>query len=130
MQKEIVEVPVLSEGVRRVGAPLSLVTKANGFIFVSGTPPFDLATGRFIKGDIEAQTEASLKAVQHCLESAGSSLDKVVMARIYASNAGFYSAINRVYARFFPENPPSRTFVPVASWPMEFDIEIECTALA
>ncbi|EIM30944.1 RidA family protein [Microvirga lotononidis] len=78
----------------------------------------------------EAQTEASLKAVQHCLESAGTSLDKVVMVRVYAANAGFYSAINRVYARFVPENPPSRTFVPVASWPMEFDIEIECVALA
>ncbi len=110
--------------------PLSLVTKAIGFVFVSGTPPFDLETGKLVKGDIEVQTEASLRAVQHCLESAGSSLDKAVMVRVYAANAGFYSAINRVYARFFPENPPSRTFVPVASWPMEFDIEIECVALA
>jgi 2-iminobutanoate/2-iminopropanoate deaminase len=130
MSKEIVEVPVLSQGVRNVGVPLSLVTKANGFVFVSGTPPFDLGTGTFVRGDIETQTEASLKAVQHCLESAGTSLDKVVMVRVYASNAGFYSTINRVYARFFPENPPSRTFVPVASWPMEFDIEIECIAMA
>ena len=130
MTKEIIEVPVLSEGVRRVGVPLSLVTKANGFVFVSGTPPFDLETGKLVKGDIEVQTEASLRAVQHCLESAGSSLDKAVMVRVYAANAGFYTAINRVYARFFPENAPSRTFVPVASWPMEFDIEIDCTALA
>jgi 2-iminobutanoate/2-iminopropanoate deaminase len=130
MSKEIIEVPVLSQGVRNVGVPLSLVTKANGFVFVSGTPPFDLETGKFVRGDIETQTEASLKAVQRCLESAGTSLDKVVMVRVYAANAGFYSAINRVYARFFPENPPSRTFVPVASWPMEFDIEIECVALA
>lgn len=130
MIKEIVEVPVLSEGVRKVGVPLSLVTEANGFVFVSGTPPFDLETGKLVRGDIEVQTEASLKAVRHCLESAGSSLDRVVMVRVYASNAGFYSTINRIYARFFPENPPSRTFVPVASWPMEFDIEIECVALA
>jgi 2-iminobutanoate/2-iminopropanoate deaminase len=130
MSKEIIEVPVLSQGARSVGAPLSMATKANGFVFVSGTPPFDLTTGRFVKGDIEVQTEASLRAVQHCLESAGTSLDKVVMVRIYASNAGFYSVINRVYGRFFPENPPSRTFVPVASWPMEFDIEIECVAVA
>jgi enamine deaminase RidA (YjgF/YER057c/UK114 family) len=130
MHKESVEVPVLSEGVRRVGVPLSLVTKANGFVFVSGTPPFDLATGKLVRGDIEVQTDACLKALQHCLESAGSSLDKVVMVRVYASNSGFYGVINRVYARYFPENAPSRTFVPVASWPMEFDIEIECTALA
>jgi reactive intermediate/imine deaminase len=130
MSKEIIEVPVLSQAVRNVGVPLSLVTKANGFVFVSGTPPFDLETGKFVRGDIETQTHSSLKAVQRCLESAGTSLDKVVMVRVYASNAGFYSAINGVYARFFPENPPSRTFVPVASWPMEFDIEIECVALA
>ena len=130
MSKEFIEVPVLSQAVRNVGVPLSLVTRANGFVFVSGTPPFDLGTGKFVRGDIETQTEASLRAVQRCLESAGTSLDKMVMVRVYASNAGFYPSINRVYARFFPENPPSRTFVPVGSWPMEFDIEIECVALA
>ena len=130
MPKEIIEVPVLSEAIRRVGVPLSLVTKANGMVFVSGTPPFDIATGQLVSGDLETQTEASLRAVQHCLQAAGTSMNNVVMARVYESNAGFYPTINRVYARFFPENPPSRTFVPVASWPMEFDIEIECIALA
>ncbi|MER9403333.1 RidA family protein [Mesorhizobium caraganae] len=129
MTKEIIDVPVLSAAVRALGVPLSLVTKGAGLVFVSGTPPLDLATGKLVKGDIEVQTEASLKALRHCLEAAGSSLDQVLMVRIYAANAGFYSAINRVYARHFPENPPSRTFVPVASWPMEFDIEIECVAV-
>ena len=129
MKKEIIEVPVLSAAVRALGVPLSLVTKGAGLVFVSGMPPLDLATGRLVKGDIEVQTEASLKALKHCLEAAGTSLDNVVMVRIYAVNAGFYGAINRVYARYFPENAPSRTFVPVASWPMEFDIEIECVAV-
>ncbi|RNJ46852.1 enamine deaminase RidA [Mesorhizobium erdmanii] len=129
MTKEIVEVPVLSAAVRALGVPLSLVTRAAGLVFVSGTPPLDLLTGKLVKGDIETQTEASLKALKHCLEAAGTSLENVVMVRIYAVNAGFYSAINRVYARYFPENAPSRTFVPVASWPMEFDIEIECVAV-
>jgi enamine deaminase RidA (YjgF/YER057c/UK114 family) len=129
MTKAIVEVPVLSAAVRALGLPLSLVTKGAGLVFVSGTPPLDLLTGRLVKGDIEVQTEASLRAMKHCLEAAGSSLDRVLMVRIYAANSGFYSAINRVYARHFPENPPSRTFVPVASWPMEFDIEIECVAV-
>ncbi|CCV08706.1 putative translation initiation inhibitor [Mesorhizobium metallidurans STM 2683] len=130
MNKEIVEVPVLSAAVRALGVPLSLVTKGAGLVFVSGTPPLDISTGKLVKGDIEVQTEASLKALKHCLEAADTSFDKVVMVRIYAANSGFYNAINRVYARHFPENPPSRTFVPVASWPMEFDIEIECVAVA
>lgn len=130
MPKEVIEVPVLSDTIRKLGVPLSLVTKANGMVFVSGTPPLDIKTGQLVKGDIEVQTEASLRAVQHCLEAAGTSMGNVVMARVYASNAGFYSTINRVYARHFPERAPSRTFVPVGSWPMEFDIEIEVVALA
>ncbi len=38
--------------------------------------------------------------------------------------------INRVYAKYFAHQPPTRTFVSVGSWPMEFDIEIECIAVA
>lgn len=52
------------------------------------------------------------------------------MVGIYAVNSGFYTAINRVYAKYLSTNPPARSFVPVASWPMEFDIEIECVAVA
>ena len=64
MPKEIIEVPVLSDVIRKIGVPLSLVTRANGFVFVSGTPPFDVRTGQLVRGDIEAQTEASLRAVK------------------------------------------------------------------
>ena len=130
MDKEVIEVPVLSEAVRALGVPLSLVTKAAGLVFVSGMPPLDISIGKLVKGDIEIQTEASLKALKHCLEAAGTSLDKVVMVRMYAVNSGVYEAINRVYARYFATNPPARSFVPVASWPMEFDIDIECVAVA
>jgi 2-iminobutanoate/2-iminopropanoate deaminase len=130
MTKEIIEVPVLSETIRKLGVPLSLVTRANGLVYVSGMPPLDLATGKLVRGDIEVQTDASLKALQFCLETAGTSLARALMVRVYAANAAHYGAINRVYARYFPKDPPSRTFVPIASWPMEFDIEIDCTALA
>jgi enamine deaminase RidA (YjgF/YER057c/UK114 family) len=51
------------------------------------------------------------------------------MVRVYASG-DHYGAINEVYARFFPADPPARTFVPVADWPLDFDLEIDCIALA
>lgn len=130
MQKEIVEVPVISDVIRKSGVPLSPVVKANGFVFVSGLPPIDLETGRISAADIGTQTELSLKAVKHALESAGSSLDKVCKVTVYASNAAYFKTINEIYARYFASNPPARTFVTVASWPMEFDIEVECVALA
>jgi 2-iminobutanoate/2-iminopropanoate deaminase len=130
MPKEIVEVPVLSEALRKIGVPLSPVVRANGFVFVSGLPPMDLKTGKVIRGDMEAQTEATLAAVKHSLESAGSSLEKVVKAVVYVTNAAYFPTVNKVYARYFPKDPPARTFVTVGSWPFEFDIEIECIALA
>ena len=130
MDKEVIEVPVMSAKVRALGLPCSTAVRANGFVFISATPPVDMVTGEMVRGDIEVQTEASLKALRHCLEAAGTSLDKVVMVRIYAVNSGFYNVINRVYAQYFATNPPARSFVPVASWPMEFDIEIECVAVA
>lgn len=129
MNKETPNVPGISEGLKRSNVPLSAAVKANGFVFVSGMPPMDPKSGGFVTGDIRRQTEACLEAVKACLEGAGSSLEKVVKVTIYCSNAAHYRAVNEVYARYFPENPPARTFVAVASWPMEFDMEIECVAL-
>lgn len=130
MEKETIEVPVISELVRKMGVPLSPVVRANGFVFVSGLPGIDLATGKIVNGAIEEQAEASLKALKHALEAAGSSLGKVVKTTVYAANAAHFARINAVYARYFPKDPPARTFVPVGSWPLDFDIEIECVALA
>jgi reactive intermediate/imine deaminase len=128
MNKVIPEVPVASEAMRKMGVPLSPVVKAGGFVYVSGMPPLDLETGAIVRGDIAAQTELSLKNVKRALESAGSSLEKVLKVHVYCANAAYYRIINEIYDRYFTSNFPARTFVPVASWPMEFDIEIDCVA--
>ena len=90
----------------------------------------DTATGEFIRGDFEAQAAGSLNAVKHALEAAGSSLEKVCKVTVYVTNTAYFATFNKIYREFFPENPPARTFVTVGAWPMEFDIEIECVALA
>jgi 2-iminobutanoate/2-iminopropanoate deaminase len=130
VSRQVVRVPGMSEALEKAGVPLSAAIKAGGFVFVSGTPPIDPETGALVQGDIAAQTQACLDGLKAALEAAGSSLSKVVKVTIYASNSAYYRTINKVYARYFPSEPPARTFVTVASWPMEFDIEIECTALA
>ena len=130
MKKEIVRVPPISDVVEKLGVPLSAAVKANGFVFVSGLPPTDRQTGQLVRGDVAKQTEVCLENVKAALEAAGSSLEKVVKVTVYASNAAYFGTINKVYARYFPSEPPARTFVTVGSWPMEFDIEIECVALA
>jgi len=124
MPKEIVDVD------RGMSAtPLSAVVKANGFVFVSGTPPREPGSNKIAVTDIRRQTELVLDAVKRRLEAAGSSLDKVVKCTIYISNAGYFDIVNEVYARYFTKDPPARTFVTVGSWPWSFDIEIDCIAV-
>lgn len=130
MDKEVFEVPLVSDAVRRQGVPLSPVVRGGGFVFVSGLPPVDPDTGRFFGGDIARQTELSLEGVKRALEAAGSSLDKVVKATVYITNAAHFETVNEVYRRYFPHNPPARSFIAMSSWPAAFDIEIECIALA
>lgn len=130
MGKETFRVRGISEAIDKAGVPLSAVVKGGGLVFVSGMPPIDAASGRIVEGDVARQTEACLDNVKSALEAAGSSLDKALKVTIYASNAAYYARINKVYARYFSQDPPARTFVAVASWPMEFDVEIECVALA
>jgi 2-iminobutanoate/2-iminopropanoate deaminase len=130
VDKEIIKVSPISEMLAKRNVPLSPAVKANGFVFVSGLPPIDRKTGELVKGDISAQTELSLENVKATLEAAGSSLGKVVKVTIYIANAAYFPTVNSIYARYFPHDPPARTFVAVGSWPMEFDVEIECIALA
>ena len=128
--KVCVFVPGMSEALKEANVPLSPAVKANGFVFVSGLPPIDPATGEIVNGDIRRQTRLSLQNVAQALEAAGSSLERVVKVNIYISNSAYFNTVNDEYRKFFPENPPARTFVTVGSWPWEFDIEIECTALS
>src|SRR5687768_3909829 len=120
--KEVIRVPVLSDAIDRSNVPLSAAVKANGFVFVSGLPPIDMATGRLVEGDAARQTEVCLENVKATLEAAGSSLEKVVKVVVYSSNAAWFAKINEVYRRYFATDPPARTFVTVGSWPLEFDV--------
>ena len=128
-KKECVYMPGMSEALKKGKVPLSPAVKANGFVFVSGLPPIDTKTGKLITGDITKQTRQSLRNVRDALKAAGSSMDQVVKVVVYCSNSGYFDMINDEYRKFFPKNPPARTFVTVGAWPWAFDIEVECTAV-
>lgn len=125
----IIEVPVVSDAIRALGVPLSPVTRAGHYVFVSGIPPIDIVTGELVGGDISTQCHAAMTALNACLAAAGTSMDFVASVKIYASNAGHYREINDAYRAHLGRHFPARTFVPVGSWPGKFDIEIECIAV-
>jgi 2-iminobutanoate/2-iminopropanoate deaminase len=128
MKREIIRVEPLSTYLERVKAPTSAVTRHGDTIYVSGFPPFDPATGEIVDAPIERQTELVLEQMKLCLETAGSSLQNVLKCNVYCTSPDRFAAVNAIYARYFPKEPPARIFVCVPAWFGKFDIEIDCIA--
>jgi 2-iminobutanoate/2-iminopropanoate deaminase len=128
VKREIIRVEPLSTHLENWKAPTSAVTRSGDTIYVSGFPPFDPDTGKVIDAPIERQTELVLEQMKLCLETAGSSLENVLKCNVYCTSVEKFAAVNAIYARYFPKDPPARIFVCVPAWPGPFDIEIDCVA--
>ena len=111
--------------------PYSQGIKAGDFVFTAGQAGVDPATGKLVEGGIAEQTRQVLKNIQAILETAGSSLDRVVKCGVFLQDMADFQAMNKVYAEFFPpdKNPPARTTVQAARLPLGALVEIDAIAL-
>jgi len=124
--KEIVST---ERGPKALG-PYSQAVKANGFIFTAGQGPLDPATGKLVEGDTATQTVRVLENLKAIVEAAGSSLDRAVKANVYLKDMNDFAAMNEVYSRYFPQNPPARTTIQAARLPLDIRVEIDLIVLA
>jgi 2-iminobutanoate/2-iminopropanoate deaminase len=109
--------------------PYSQAIKANGLIFSAGQIAFDPATGQIVEGDIARQTARVLENLKAIVEAAGSSLDKAVKATVFLKDMNDFGAMNEVYTRYFPTQPPARSTVEVTRLPRDVRVEIDLIAL-
>ncbi len=110
--------------------PYSQAVTAGGFVFTAGQLGFDPATMQIVGGGVEAETRQVLTNLKAILEAAGSGLDRVVKTTVFMQDLAEFTAMNAVYAEFFPNNPPARSTFQVAALPRGGRVEIECVALA
>lgn len=82
--------------------------KKGGLFQVSGQGPMDPATNQYIgEGDVKAQTLRTLENIKAILEAGGSSVEDVLMFRVYLTKRDDFGAMNEAYGQFVAENVPS-----------------------
>ena len=108
--------------------PLSQAIKTGGWVFASGQLGMDPRTGRLIEGGIEAETRQVCENLKAVLEAAGSSLGQVTKVTIYLADLGELMAMNDVFSKYFPVDPPARTTFQAAGLVAGARVEIEAMA--
>lgn len=109
--------------------PYSQANIFGNLVFTSGQVPLIPETGTVVPGEIEEQTEQSLKNVKAILEEAGSSMEKVLKTTVFIKDMNDFAKVNGIYAKFFTEGSfPSRSAVEVARLPKDVLVEIEAIA--
>jgi len=108
--------------------PYSQAIRTGGLLFCSGQIPLDPATGKMVAGGVEAQTERVLKNLEAVLSAGGATLASVVKTTVYLADLADFPAMNAVYGRFFPQDPPARATIQAAKLPAGALVEIDAVA--
>jgi len=108
--------------------PYSQAVEAGGLIFCSGQLPVNPETGELVAGDIAAATAQVLDNLSAVLAAAGLDFSCAVKTTVFLADMDDFSAMNEVYAKYFPVNPPARACVQAAKLPKGVPVEIKLIA--
>lgn len=109
--------------------PYSQGIDGGSVVITSGQLPIDPATGAFAEGGVAGQTRQSLENVKAVLAGAGLTMENIIKTTVFLKDMNDFTAMNEVYATFFPSEPPARSAVEVARLPKDAMVEIEAIAV-
>jgi reactive intermediate/imine deaminase len=88
---------------------------AGDYLYVSGQGAS--SPGGEMPAEFDAQVRQTLENVKAIVEAAGLTMEHVVYTQVYLEDIHNFEAMNRVYATYFPKNPPARATLGVARLP-------------
>ena len=106
--------------------PYSQAIRSGAMLFCAGQIPIDPASGNLVSGDIKVQTERVLENVKAILDDQKLGFGNVVKSTVFLTNLADFAAMNEIFRKFFPTDPPARTTVGVQL--PKIKIEIDCIA--
>ena len=116
-------------GPLKVG-PFSHAVRAGDFLFITGQmPTLKNDNSKLVSDRIEDQTHQVMKNLIDVLKGCGSSLDKVIFARVYLVNFQDFDKMNKVYSSYFSKDKlPARTCIGVTGLAVGASVEIDFIA--
>ena len=116
-------------GPLKVG-PFSHAVRAGNFLFITGQmPTLKNDNSKLVSDRIEDQTHQVMKNLIDVLKGCGSSLDKVIFARVYLVNFQDFDKMNKVYSSYFSKDKlPARTCIGVTGLAVGASVEIDFIA--
>ena len=88
------------------GPIASVALRHGNTVYTSGLVGIDFKTGKAVsETDFGAQVRKALDNIKEALESAGSSLDKVVSVRCWVSDWSNWEEMNAIYRTYFTRDP-------------------------
>jgi len=108
--------------------PYSQAIRIGDFLYTSGQIALDPESGIFLSGEIEEETEQTLKNISAILQAGGVNFENVIKTTVYLSDLNDFTRMNQVYEKYFSKNKPARACVQVAALPKGAKIEIDAIA--
>lgn len=108
--------------------PYSQAVEINGMLFISGQIPINPKTGKIVEGGITAQTEMVMKNIEAILTEAGYNFNDVIKSTCLLDDMNNFAAMNEVYGKYYPNDPPARAAYGVVKLPLGVMVEIETIA--
>lgn len=99
----------------------------DGWLYISGQGPINIAEAKIVRGSIEEETRLTLGNIGKILESAGCNYADIVKCTCHLSDMRDFDNFNAVYRSFFKGVLPARTTVQSVLWS---GIKVEIDAIA
>lgn len=116
----------MPEGILPPLGKYSHAIRAGDFLFVTGHLAEDPKTGAVVAGPIDRQVRQVMDNLKLILEQAGTSFDRVVMARVFITDMRYFDTVNEIYASYFSGGClPCRTTIGVVGLAGLGDVEID-----
>tara|TARA_B100000470_G_C19475952_1_gene252283 strand:- start:176 stop:553 length:378 start_codon:yes stop_codon:yes gene_type:complete len=123
--KKIISTPNAPKAI----GPYSQAVLVDNTLYCSGQIAINPKNGVLNNANITTETNQIMQNLEAVLLEAEMTFENVVKCSIFLKNMEQYAEVNKVYTKYFDENPPAREAVEVSKLPKNVNVEISLIAV-